>query len=253
MGDCLMESYSLRRLVAALATALVVLALGCARHDVTPIEDVVREQEAAASDEPAYSLRPGDVLRIDFAADDALDTETPITPSGTITLPMAGEIPAAGMTVGDLALRVADLLSPYLQDPTVSILVKNLQRRFVFVLGEVKRPGRLETWGGTTITAALADAGGFEPSGKASSVMVVRTTGVEEPIAFKVDVTKILSARDMSQDVLLRDNDVVYVPTSVIGQVDQFVDLFFTRIAPFQLAYLRGYDMAHLKDASWRF
>jgi hypothetical protein len=45
----------------------------------------------------------------------------------------------------------------------------------------------------------------------------------------------------------------VYVPKSVIGQVDEFVDLFMNRIAPAQLFYLRGYDMAHLKDSAWRF
>lgn len=248
-----MASYPLRRLLGAVCAALVVLSFGCTRPSVTPVADVVSEQEAGELDEPAYLLRPGDVLRIDFAADDDLDLDAPITPSGTITLPMAGEIPAEGMTTDDLASDVADAMSPYLQDPTVSVLIKELQRRFVFVLGEVKYPGRLETWGGLTVSGALAAAGGFESSARPSSVMVVRTTGVEEPMAFRVDATKILSARDMSEDVLLRDNDVVYVPKSVIGQVDEFVDLFFTRIAPFQLFYLRGYDMSHLKDATWRF
>jgi protein involved in polysaccharide export with SLBB domain len=253
MGDYQMASCSLRRLLAALGTALVVLSLGCARKDVTPIEDVIREEEASALEEPAYLLRPGDVLGIDFAADDALDLDAPITPSGTVTVPMAGEMPAAGMTVGDLAELIAEEMSPYLHDPTVSVIIKDLEHRFVFVIGEVERPGRIETWGGITVSAALAEAGGFEPSAKPSSIMVVRTTGVEEPLAFRVDATKILSARDMAQDVMLRDNDVVYVPKSVIGQVDEFVDLFFTQIAPLQLFYLRGYDMAHVKDASWRF
>jgi polysaccharide export outer membrane protein len=166
---------------------------------------------------------------------------------------MAGEIRAAGLTVGDLAARVAEEMAPYLFDPRASILIRDLERRYIFVIGEVGRPGRIESWHDMTISAALAEAGGFEPSGKPSSVMVVRTTGVEEPIAFRVDVTKILSARDMSQDVMLRDNDVVYVPKSVIGQVDEFVDLFIESIAPVQLFYLRGYDMAHLRDSSWRF
>jgi len=248
-----MTSYSLRRLLSALGAALVVLSLGCAKKDITPIEEILREEEAAALEEPAYLLRPGDFLGIDFAADDALDFDAPITPSGTITLPMAGEIPAAGMTVGALAALVTEEMSPYLQDSTASVLIKGLEHRFIFVIGEVKNPGGIETRGGMTVTAALAEAGGVEASGRPSSVMVVRTTGVEQPLAFKVDITKVLSGRDMSQDVMLRDNDVVYVPKSVIGQVDEFVELFFTRIAPLQLSYLRGYDMTHLKDSAWRF
>ena len=248
-----MATYALRRLLVALGAALVVLPAGCAKTDITPIEDVLREEEAPAREAPAYLLRPGDILAIDFAADEDLDLETPITPSGTITLPMAGEIPAAGMTIDKLATLVAEEMSAYLLDPTASILIRDLEHQFVFVIGEVENPGRIETYGGITITGALAVAGGIAPSGRPSSVMVVRTTGVERPVAFKVDVTKILSARDMSQDVGLRDNDVVYVPKSVIGQINEFLDLFTTRIAPAQLFYLRGYDMAHLKDAAWRF
>jgi protein involved in polysaccharide export with SLBB domain len=248
-----MASYPLRRLSVASGPALVVLCLGCATKDVTPIEDVVREEEAAALEAPAYLLRPGDNLRIDFASDNQLDFDTQVTPGGTVSLPMAGEIPAAGMTVEELAGLVEEEMAAYLLDPTASVLIRNVQRRFVYVIGEVGRPGRVEIFDGITITAALAEGGGIEASGRASSVMVVRTTGVDEPLAFRVDATKILSARDMSQDVPLRDNDVVYVPKSVIGEVDQFVDLFITKIAPAQLFYLRGYDMAHLKDAAWRF
>lgn len=248
-----MAPYPLRRLLVTLGAALAVLAGGCATKDVTPIEDVVREEEASAREAPAYLLRPGDLLTIDFAADDALDFETPVTPSGTITLPMAGEVPAAGMTVDELATIVAEEMSAYLMDPTASILIRDLERRYVYVIGEVGNPGRIENNGTITVTAALAEAGGVESSGRPSSVMVVRTTGVEKALAFRVDVTKILSARDMSQDVRLRDNDVVYVPKSVIGKVDEFVDLFISRIGPAQLFYLRGYDMAHLRDTAWRF
>jgi protein involved in polysaccharide export with SLBB domain len=247
-----MASDVLTRVLAVLAAGFIILSAGCARKDVTPLEDVLRE-ESASGGTPAYLLRPGDHIEIDFAADNELDFDAPITPSGTIALPMAGEIPAAGMTVDELAVLIADRMSAYLLDPKVSVLIQGIEQQYVYVIGEVKDPGRLEVSGGMTVTAALAGAGGIVASGRPSSVMIVRTRGVEEPLAFKVDVTKVLSARDMSHDVPLRENDVVYVPKSVIGQADQFVDLFFNKIAPAQLFYLRGYDMAHLKDSSWRF
>lgn len=252
MGDLRMGSYAVTRVLVALGAAMALLSAGCATKDVTPIEDVLREEEASAREVPAYHLRPGDVVRIEFAAAPELDFETPITPSGTITVPMAGEIPAAGRTADELAALVGEVMSPYLLDPTASVLIARLEQRFVYVIGEVKRPGRVEIIGGITISAALAEAGGIDPHGKPSSVMVVRTTGVERPMAFKVDATKILSARDMSQDVVLRADDVVYVPKSVIGKVDEFVQLFAAEIAPAQLFYLRGYDMTHLEDAVWR-
>jgi protein involved in polysaccharide export with SLBB domain len=247
-----MVRYVVRRLLIILGAALAVLPAGCAEKHITPLADVLREEEASGRVAPAYHLRPGDVIVIDFAAAPELELETPITPSGTITLPMAGEIPAAGRTTDELAALVGEVMSPYLLDPTASILITRLADRFVYVIGEVNRPGRIDMSGGITVSAALAEAGGIDPHGKPSSVMVVRTTGVERALAFKVDVTKILSARDMSQDVALRADDIVYVPKSVIGRVDEFVQLFAAEIAPAQLFYLRGYDMTHLEDKIWR-
>jgi len=95
------------------------------------------------------------------------------------------------------------------------------------------------------VSMALAQAGGILPTGRPSSVMVVRTSGVAEAMAIKVDVGEVWSGRDMSQDLTLEPYDVVFVPTSVIGKVDGFVDLFFNRIAPAQLFYLRGYDIVN--------
>jgi polysaccharide export outer membrane protein len=97
---------------------------------------------------------------------------------------------------------------------------------------------------------ALAEAGGILSTGKPSSVMVVRTNGVPEAVAIKVDVSKFFSGRDLTQDLPLEPYDVVFVPKSVIGKVGEFVDLFFTQIAPAQLVYLRGYDMVNRRPLS---
>jgi protein involved in polysaccharide export with SLBB domain len=242
-----------KRRLAALGAVVLMLCAGCAGKQITPLEDVLREEEAASAETPSYRLRPGDEIIIDFAADPKLRFKAPITPSGTISLPMAGEITAAGMTPDELSEAIGMAMSPYLLDPTTSVLIESVGRRYVYVIGEVGTPGRIDMYGGLTISAALAEARGIESTGRPSSVMVVRKTGVERPIAFKVDVTKILSARDMSHDVVLRSDDVVYVPRSVIGKVGEFMDLFVDQIAPAQLFYLRGYDMAHLEDARWRF
>ncbi len=98
--------------------------------------------------------------------------------------------------------------------------------------------------GSIRLSMALAQAGGILPSGQPSSVMVIRTTGVAEATAIKIDIAQVLSGRDLSQDLILEPYDVVFVPQSVIGKIDEFVDLFFNKIAPAQLFYLRGYDIA---------
>ncbi len=245
-----MSTKSAWRLFAAGALVCLVLG-GCAsRTSTAPVDVALGGDVADASS--GYRLREGDVVAVRFLTDRSLNYETPVTPRGTVTVPMGSEIRAAGRTVAELADSIAVALSEYLLDPTVSVVLRSVAEQPVFVIGEVGSPGRILWTTDLTVSMALAQAGGILKSGKPSSVMVVRTRGVEEPVAFKVDVTKVLSGRDLSQDVRLVANDVVYVPKSVIGQVDEFVDLFFGQIVPAQMFYLHGYDMLHLEEARWR-
>jgi len=181
-----------------------------------------------------------------FLTDESLGFSTPVTPSGTISVPLGGDVVALGRTTAELSEAVEEGIGEYLLDPAVTIVITSVAAQPIFVIGEVKRPGRIEATGEMTVTRAVVAAGGILSTGRASSVMVVRTSGVEETVAFRVDVTKVLSGRDFSEDIVLAPNDIVYVPKSVIGKVNEFVDLFFDNIAPAQLFYLRGYDMTHL-------
>jgi polysaccharide export outer membrane protein len=151
---------------------------------------------------------------------------------------------AAGKTVDELRVAVEEAMASILLDPQASVVLDGVAEQPVYVLGEVTRPGAIDTPGGMRLSMALAHAGGLLSTGKPSSVMIVRTTGVPEAVAIKADVTKVLSGRDLTEDLELQPYDVIYVPKSVIGKVNEFVDLFFDRIAPAQLFYLRGYDMA---------
>ncbi len=249
-----------RRLL-ALALGTLALLAGCASSGgggASPVSEQASltpagEQASVTPRAPGYRLRPGDLVEVTFPADPGAIYSTPITPDGTITLPMVGEVPAQGKTTVELADAISERMSQYLVDPSVSVMLREIGAQPVFVLGEVGKPGRVDSQGVITVSMALAAAGGIESTGRPSSVMVVRTYGVDQPEAFRVDVTKILSGRDLSEDVPLRPNDVVYVPKSFIGKVDEFVSLFFENIAPAQLFYLRGYDMMHLEGAEWRF
>ncbi len=246
-----------RLLVIFLVAVLVACVQGCGapRSDMAEPDAAPSSMSAGSpvvgADAPktvagAYRLRMGDKIRVDFVTDESLTFSTPVTPGGTISVPLVGEVVALGRTTGELAEAIEEGVGEYLLDPTVGVVITEVGKQPIFVIGEVEKPGRIESTGEMTVTRAVAAAGGILSSGRASSVMIVRTSGVQEPVAFRVDVTKVLSGRDFSEDIVLAPNDVVYVPKSVIGKVNEFVDLFFDNIAPAQLFYLRGYDMAHL-------
>ena len=200
------------------------------------------EQPALESD--AYRLRLGDEVNIMFQSDRSLDYTAPVSPAGTIAVPSGGEVVAVGRTIdevrADIEVKMADLLL----DARSSVVLAKVAEQPVYVLGEVGKPGAITNTGTIRLSMALAQAGGILSTGQTSSVMVVRTTGVETATAIKVDIGGLLSGRDLSQDLTLEPFDVVFVPRSIIGRIDEFVDLFFNQIAPAQLFYLRGYDMA---------
>ena len=198
----------------------------------------------------AYRLRIGDEVRVVFQADRTLDYDTPVSPAGTITVPSGGEVPADGRTVDEVRVDIETAMTRLLVDPRASVVLIDVAEQPVYVLGEVKGPGAVKSAGVIRLSMALAEAGGMLSGGKPSSVMIIRTTGVPEAVAIKVDMTEVLSGRDMTQDLLLEPFDVVFVPKSVIGKVNEFVDLFFNQIAPAQLFYLRGYDILERRPLS---
>ena len=229
--------------------AVVPLLAGCAGGgDVQ--EPPVAGDELSTTVGP-YRLRAGDRLSVRFVTDSSLDYEAPITPNGTISVPLVGEVRAAGKTLRELRATIEDGMGEYLIDPSVALVVVGLGEQPVYVIGQVEKPGRILYSEHLSVSQAVAAAGGLLPTGKPSSVMVVRTAGVDGPQAFKVDVSKIYSGRDLSVDVALAPNDVIYVPRSVIGKVDEFVQLFFENIAPAQLFYLRGYEILENTQLRW--
>jgi protein involved in polysaccharide export with SLBB domain len=230
-----------------LATAIIMSACalgGCAGSSGESSPDALAAIRSPESEPGLYRLRVGDRIRLSFLTDETLQYVAPVSPAGTISLPSGDEVRAAGLTISELTLLVEEKMSSFLVDSTASIVISDLGDQPVYVLGEVRSPGQVPMVNGKiSVGMAVAGAGGLLSTGKPSSVMVVRTVGVTEAVAIPVDVTKVLSGRDLSQDIELMPYDIVYVPKSVIGKVGEFVDLFFSQIAPAQLFYLRGYDI----------
>ena len=231
--------------------AVCLVAGGCASKgggDVPETDIVTPVQEPVALKPPVYRLQVGDEIRVVFLTDDALSYDTPVTPSGTVSVPMSGEIVAAGKTVSEFGAEIEAYMGEYLLDPTASVAIRSIARQWVYVIGEVKRAGRFELDAGMTVTGALSQAGGLLPSGKPSSVMLVRTVGVEEPTAYRVNMDDIFTAADFSGDMTVVRNDVDYVPKSFIGKIDEFVYLFFDQTLPLMQFWLYGYEIALRAD-----
>ncbi len=124
---------------------------------------------------PDYRLVPGDKLRVDVYKDQQLSQALQIRPDGKITLPLAGDIVAAGRTANELRDAISAALKDYITNPVVTVMVVETVPQVVYVMGEVQKPGTLPLINGRlSIVQALAMAGGFTDFANRKDIRVLR-------------------------------------------------------------------------------
>lgn len=178
----------------------------------------------SAAEEPAYRLQTGDLLTIDFRFTPEFNASMPIRPDGRITMSGLGDVAAAGRTVRELTCTLVEAYRPVLRDPVISVSVRPAENPSFIVSGEVERPGKYELKGGTTLTEAVAIAGGFKRSAKQSRVYLFRRqTPGGEFVSEVVDLKAMLDKGSRQRDVALREGDMLFIPQSGFSKFERFI------------------------------
>lgn len=160
---------------------------------------------------PRYQVQPGDILQITVWKEEDLQREVLVRPDGGISFPLAGDVQAAGRTVDQVQEELAAKIESYIPEPVVTVAVKQVVGNRVYVVGRVNKPGEIIMGHELTVMQALSLAGGVTPFAALNRVHVLRReNGVERSIPFRYgDVEK---GRSLSQNIVLRNGDVVVVP-----------------------------------------
>lgn len=127
-----------------------------------------------------YRLEPGNRVRVTVFGENNLSGDFTIDPSGSLSMPLVGSVPASGVTVPALTQRIQAMLQrdAFLRDPRVAVEVVTF--RPFYVLGEVRQPGEFPYTTGMTVLSAIARAGGYDYRAYEREVTLVRTVGVEQ-------------------------------------------------------------------------
>lgn len=131
------------------------------------------------SDQP-YRIGREDILDVAVWRDADLSRTLPVRPDGFISLPMVGEVKAEGRTPEELAAEVREALKPYVQDPRVTVIVREVNSSRVFITGEVTHPGAYPLRGRVSILQAIALAGGFTDFADRDAIVVLRRSGAKK-------------------------------------------------------------------------
>ncbi len=158
-----------------------------------------------------YVLAPEDVLDINVWKNDALTRTVFIRPDGKISLPLIGDVQAAGLTPDQLKDIIKELLQEYKELPEVSVVVRDIGSFAVYITGQVLRPGKLQLRSETTLIQALTQAGGFTPFAERNKILVLRREGDYET-RIKVRYDDIVSGRRLAENIVLKRGDTIIVP-----------------------------------------
>ncbi|MDR2214530.1 MAG: polysaccharide biosynthesis/export family protein [Nevskiaceae bacterium] len=160
----------------------------------------------------SYLIEPGDVLVVSVWREPDLTSEVTVRPDGQVSLPLAGEVQAAGGTVEDLRKAVdARLREKYLPDPVVTVSVKAVTGSRIYVMGKVNRPGEFLLSRPIDVMQALALAGGSTPYANMNGIQILRRSGdTQVSLPFRYD--EVMRGQRLHQNILLQSGDTVVVP-----------------------------------------
>lgn len=188
---------------------------------------------AAMPDE--YVLGYGDVLDVRLHYNAELNQVVPIRPDGRISLELIGEVSAAGLTPRALDGELTRLYGATLRQPALTVIVKEIAPRRVYVGGEVNAPGLLPMGASLSALQSIFQAAGVKRSAQLANVVVLRYDGTSQPRFITVDLRAALRPGGRGGDIPLKPLDIVFVPKTRVARLNDFMDQYFRQLAPIPL------------------
>jgi polysaccharide biosynthesis/export protein len=162
---------------------------------------------AAPVDPKTYVIGPEDILAVRVWREPELSSAVQVRPDGKITLPLIGEMDAAGQTPEGLKNKVVEALQEYIVKPDVIVSIQSVQSRKFYITGEVNRPGTFPLVVPTTILEALTNSGGFREFANPKKITILRRGKI-----LKFNYNEVVKGKNMQQNVQIENGDYIVVP-----------------------------------------
>ena len=160
---------------------------------------------------PDYRIAAEDVLDISVWREPDLQKQVIVRPDGGISMPLIGDVKAAGRTTAELETLLVTKLSTYIPDAVVTVSVVQLRGLRIYVTGQVRRPGQFEVGRYIDVLQAITLAGGFTAFANKNKVQIIRREDGRETV-LKFNYKQVEKGRNLAQNIRLQTDDVVLVP-----------------------------------------
>jgi polysaccharide export outer membrane protein len=158
-----------------------------------------------------FTIGPEDVLAVVFWRDQEMSSEVTVRPDGMITLPLVRDIKAAGLKPSELADRIQEAAKEYISEPAVTVVVRQMNSRKVYITGEVVKPGAYPLASTMTVMQLIAVAGGLTEFANGKSISIMRVEGAESK-TYEFNYKDVAKGKKREQNLVLKPGDTVVVP-----------------------------------------
>lgn len=162
---------------------------------------------AAPVNPNTYVIGPEDILGVRVWREPELSSGVQVRPDGKITMPLIGELQAAGLTPEELKGKIVERLNEFMVKPEVIVSLQSVQSKKYYITGQVNRPGIFALVIPVTILEALTNAGGFMEFGNPKKITILRKGKL-----LKFNYKDVSKGKNMEQNILVEPGDYIQVP-----------------------------------------
>jgi polysaccharide export outer membrane protein len=219
----------IRLLAVLVAVSAVCAAQGEKAPAPVPASNLVAETKPATGADfqqrtPRYRIEAGDSFDLTFELSPEFNqTGVSVQPDGFVTLRSVGDLKVAGQTVPELTQTLRTAYSKILNEPLISVVLKDFEKPYFVADGQVGKPGKYEMHGQMTLTQAIAVAGGFQSAAKHSQVLLFRRVDDQWTEAKLINVKKMQKEGNLTEDPFLHSGDMLFVPKNTMSKIDRYI------------------------------
>jgi polysaccharide export outer membrane protein len=176
-----------------------------------PAKADVRPVPTGVALPPGYVIGADDILTIVFWRDKDMSADVVVRPDGKVTLPLVNDVDAAGKTPEELRKAITEAASRFVEEPTVSVVVKQINSRRVYITGMVGKSGAYPLSAPTTVLQLISMAGGLSEFAHSKNIIINRAENGRQ-VALKFNYSDVQKGKNLHQNIELKPGDTVIVP-----------------------------------------
>ena len=176
-----------------------------------------------ASTEERYTLHAGDVLDVQFRYTPEFNQTVTVQPDGYISLEVGGDLKVGGRTLQQVRTLILAKARERLEAPEVIVVLKEFQKPYIVVAGEVNQPGKIELREKLTAIQAVLLAGGFKETAKSSQILVFRRLNADTAEVKVLNFKTLKRTSDLENDLTLQAGDMIMVPRNRLTKIERYI------------------------------